>query len=231
MLPLAAILGSCLLVLCPSTHSVPWAIQTAALQSPPSSPEQPAGASRQNSTARPESAQTDQQGNHDQSASPQQTQVPSATPCPEKAVPDSAAKADCQPATSVTSKTRKQNRAQKAAAPSGSTPTGSTPTGSTPTKTVVRNGSTSDPTVEISPSRSQQQNSQALQNTNRLLATSDANLKKLSGRQLSSSQRDTVNQIKSYMEQAKKAANAGDVQRAYNLAFKANLLSADLAGH
>jgi len=64
-----------------------------------------------------------------------------------------------------------------------------------------------------------------------LLATSDANLKKISGRQLNASQQDTVKQIKSYMDQAKKAATGGDVQRAYNLAVKANLLSAELAGH
>jgi len=96
---------------------------------------------------------------------------------------------------------------------------------------VVRNGSTSDPTVELSPSRDQQHASQELQKTNQLLATSDANLKKISGRQLSPSQQDTVNQIKSYMEQARKAASSGDLQRAHNLAFKANLLSADLAGH
>jgi len=40
-----------------------------------------------------------------------------------------------------------------------------------------------------------------------------------------------VKQIKSYMEQAKGAAKDGDVQRAYNLAVKANLLSAELAEH
>jgi hypothetical protein len=33
------------------------------------------------------------------------------------------------------------------------------------------------------------------------------------------------------MEQATAAKNSGDVQRAYNLAVKANLLSAELAGH
>ena len=66
--------------------------------------------------------------------------------------------------------------------------------------------------------------------TDQLLASSDANLKKISGRQLSDGQQDTVKQIKSYMEQAKVAKDDGDVQRAYNLAMKANLLSAELAG-
>jgi len=70
-----------------------------------------------------------------------------------------------------------------------------------------------------------------MESTNQLLATSDANLKKIAGRQLSESQQDTVKQIKTYMEQAKNAANGGDLQRAYNLAVKANLLSAELVGH
>jgi hypothetical protein len=70
-----------------------------------------------------------------------------------------------------------------------------------------------------------------MESTNQLLATSDANLKKVSGRPLNASQQDTVKQIKSYIDQAKNAAKAGDAQRAYNLAVKANLLSAELAGH
>jgi len=63
------------------------------------------------------------------------------------------------------------------------------------------------------------------------LASSDENLKKIAGRQLSTSQQDTVKQIKTYMEQANAANKDGDVQRAHNLAVKANLLSADLVGH
>jgi hypothetical protein len=39
-----------------------------------------------------------------------------------------------------------------------------------------------------------------------------------------------VKQTKSYMDQAKKALDDGDLQRAYNLALKANLLSAELVG-
>jgi len=40
-----------------------------------------------------------------------------------------------------------------------------------------------------------------------------------------------VKQIKSYLEQANKAAKDQDWQRAHNLAVKANLLSAELVGH
>jgi hypothetical protein len=85
--------------------------------------------------------------------------------------------------------------------------------------------------VELAPDVSQQQASREIESTNQLLATSDANLKKISGRQLSANQVDTVKQIKSYMEQAKTAVNDGDAQRAYNLAVKAKLLSTELVGH
>ncbi|HXW90577.1 MAG TPA: hypothetical protein VEK33_08520 [Terriglobales bacterium] len=97
-----------------------------------------------------------------------------------------------------------------------------------PVKTVVRNGGTSDTKVAISPGMSDQQASQKLENTNRLLSSTDANLKQIAPRQLSASQQDTVKQIKSYMDQAKVAESNGDVERAYTLASKANMLSADL---
>ena len=72
---------------------------------------------------------------------------------------------------------------------------------------------------------------QQSENTKQLLAASDLNLNKISGRQLTPTQQDTVKQIKSYMEQSRNARDDGDVQRAYNLALKANLLSAELVGH
>ena len=84
--------------------------------------------------------------------------------------------------------------------------------------------------MDLSPAPSSQEASR-LETYNQLMATADANLQKISDRQLSASQQDTLKQIKSYMEQAKGAAKDGDVQRAYNLAVKANLLSAELAGH
>lgn len=95
---------------------------------------------------------------------------------------------------------------------------------------MVRNGGATEPPAQLSQSLNQQQASRELQSTNQLLATTDGNLKKIAGRQLSPSQQDTVGQIKSYVLQAKTAANSGDLQRAHNLAFKANLLSAELAG-
>jgi hypothetical protein len=99
----------------------------------------------------------------------------------------------------------------------------------TPEKKVVRNGGTTDPAVQLAPGMSPEQASSQRQNTTQLLAATDANLKQISSRQITSGQQASVSQIRKYMEQAKTAEQAGDVQRAQNLASKALLLSDDLA--
>jgi len=136
-------------------------------------------------------------------------------PCPTSSDSNSAKPADCK---SASSKREKRQHAQPVAS-----------SGAGPTKTVIRNGSTPDPTVAISPDLSDQEASRKLNSTDRLLASADANLKQIASRPLSAAQEDTVKQIKVYMEQARTAAKNGEVQRAYTLANKANMLSADLA--
>jgi hypothetical protein len=112
---------------------------------------------------------------------------------------------------------------------SDKTATPASPPGDAPAKTVIRNGSAVDPPVDLSPKPGPQAPKQA-EDTRRLLASTEDNLKKISGRPLSESDQDTVKQIETYIDQAKKATEE-DPQRAYNLAVKANLLSAELAGH
>jgi len=94
---------------------------------------------------------------------------------------------------------------------------------------VVRNGGTSEPIVAISPAETQQQAIQELSTTNQLLADADANLRELSGRQLTADDEGTVQQIQLYMQQARAAVKNGEAQRAYILANKADMLSTDLA--
>ena len=98
-------------------------------------------------------------------------------------------------------------------------------------KKVVRNGSTGDPAVQLSPGLSQQQSSAQRRNVSQLLSTTDTNLKKLAGREISSSQKETVEQIQQYVQQAKAASDAGDMERAHNLAVKARVLSEELLKH
>ncbi len=151
-----------------------------------------------------------------------QNPPPDATPKPENPRPDSTGK---KPAGKVPSpngvKTAKHSRKHKPAAQPASGPS----------KTVVRDGSTTDPIIQISPSVTEEEASHERQNTDQLLASTDANLKKVSGRPLNSSQQDMVNQIRNYIEQAKAASDARDLQRAHNLAFKAHLLSDELVNH
>jgi hypothetical protein len=100
-----------------------------------------------------------------------------------------------------------------------------------PTKVIVNNGGASDSSAQLSPGVSAQQASVQRQNTNLLLSTTESNLKVAAGRQLNASQQDTVTQVREYIKQAKASADAGDLQRAHNLAFKAKLLSDELAKH
>ena len=141
-------------------------------------------------------------------------------PCADTAKSGSSSTPNCTPAVSQKKRRKKQNPTPAASAPAEG-----------PTKTVVRNGSTTDPTVELSPGLPSHQASQQIRATDQLLASTDANLKALSARQLNTGQQDTVNQIKSFMEQSRTASRNGDVQRAYTLANKANMLSADLKSH
>jgi hypothetical protein len=114
---------------------------------------------------------------------------------------------------------------------SGKKPAGKKKPTSSPTKRVVRNGGTADPTVQLAPGVSQKQASIELQETSHLLALTDANLKNLSRRQLSTNQQNVVSQIQQFMEQSHQAADQGDPVRAHTLAVKAHLLSDDLMKH
>ncbi len=213
---LAFILAMCLLPW-PQARIVPSVQAIATLQSGPAQ-EQPSNSSPQSSPAQPTA---DQPVVHDQSATPPQPPA-TTSPCPEKTQPTKGA--NCKPGESTGAKTSKHRRTHKAVAPAD------TPAEAGPTKKVVRNGGVDDSTVDLS-GLSQQQVDHQIELTNQLLANSEADLKKISGRQLNANEQDAVKQIKSYLEQARKAVSDRDVHRAHNLAVKANLLSAELVGH
>jgi hypothetical protein len=96
-------------------------------------------------------------------------------------------------------------------------------------KRVIHRGGTVEPTTQLAPGMTQEQAARQRQNTNKLLASTDASLQKLSGRLLTKDEQDTVAQIRRFMQQVKTADAAGDLQRAYKLAVKAHLLSDALA--
>jgi hypothetical protein len=119
-------------------------------------------------------------------------------------------------------------------APSGAGTTGnaataatsSAPTNCPPSKVIVRQGGTAEPSIQLgggAASASQQRDT-----ANQMLGTTEANLKKIAGRQLTSDQQNMVNQIRQFKEQSKAALGDGDLDRARTLAWKAQVLSEEL---
>lgn len=90
---------------------------------------------------------------------------------------------------------------------------------------VVHRGGTAEPTTQLAPGITDEQAARQRENTNQLMASTDASLAKLSGRQLTQDEQETVSQIRKFMEQVREADKNGDLQRAYKLAVKAHLLS------
>jgi hypothetical protein len=95
-----------------------------------------------------------------------------------------------------------------------------------PQKKIVKDGGMSEPTVQL---KSDTQNtSDQVSTTEQLRVATEDNLKKITGRELSASQQQTVAQIKLFMDQSKTAVAEGDAERGHNLAMKARLLSDEL---
>jgi hypothetical protein len=94
-----------------------------------------------------------------------------------------------------------------------------------PSKVIVRQGGTSEPAIQLAGGDdSSKTRGDATQN----LATAEANLQKIAGRDLTPGQRDMVTQIGKFMDQSKAATAAGDLERARTLAWKAQTLSEEL---
>ena len=91
----------------------------------------------------------------------------------------------------------------------------------------MRQGGTSEPSIQLAGGAAAQ-TSHERDTANQMLGTTEANLKTLAGRQLSPNQQDMVNQARQFMEQSKAAVDAGDLERARTLAWKAQLLSEEL---
>jgi hypothetical protein len=115
--------------------------------------------------------------------------------------------------------------AATATAPPSATSTA--PTNCPPPKVIVRQGGTTEPSIQLAGGAAGQ-TSHERDTANQMLGTTEANLKKVAGRQLSPNEQDMVNQARQFMEQSKAAVAAGDLERARTLAWKAQLLSEEL---
>jgi len=96
-------------------------------------------------------------------------------------------------------------------------------------KVIVRNGGAKEGSAQLTPATSPVQAQQQRASTASLLAATDANLKRVAGRQLTPAQQSMIDEIHTYMRQAKAAAASADTNRAQTLAYKARLLSDELA--
>lgn len=97
-----------------------------------------------------------------------------------------------------------------------------------PKKVIVRQGSTTEPSIEVVGGAEGRQASDERNTAITMLEASEANLKKMEGTQLNSSQQDMVKQVREFMDQSKAATSAGDLDQARTLAWKAQLLSEEL---
>jgi hypothetical protein len=100
-----------------------------------------------------------------------------------------------------------------------------------PQKVVVRRGGTTEALPQMAPAVPGSQESSERRKSGQLLTATEANLKKLGDRKLSSEQQATVAQIRQFMDQSRAALDEGDVTQGYNLAYKANVLSEELNKH
>jgi hypothetical protein len=96
-----------------------------------------------------------------------------------------------------------------------------------PEKTIVRQGGISEQSIQLAGGSAGDQ-AQKRDAANQMIAATEQNLYKLTGRQLSNAERDSVIQIRQFVDQSKTALTAGNLERAQTLAWKAKLLSQDL---
>jgi hypothetical protein len=165
--------------------------------SPQQSPTRQESAPTEQQAQPPQEQQTQPSGTKAPVDTPATTQPPSSTPTPT--------------ASAKQSSSRKKHSSKVAADESQ--------------KKVIHRGGTVEPTTQLTSGTTEEQAVKQRQTINQLQATTEASLQKLSSRQLTKDEQDTVVQIRRFMQQAKAADTTGDLQRAYKLAVKARLLS------
>lgn len=145
------------------------------------------------------------------------------------AEPSNAAKANPPGSTQVPQNPAQPNSAPPKDGTGNSAPSSKpSPENCPPAKTVIKEGGTSEPAIQLLGSKGTDVASRQRTTTDQLLESTEDDLKKVAGRQLSSSQQEMVNQIREFVQQSRAAEAAGDTERARNLARKAHLLSDEL---
>jgi hypothetical protein len=168
------------------------------------------------------------------SAQPTSPQVPASNPkasaakkvrSKKKEDPPAAA---CDPAP-ANSNAQGSNPATASPQPGGaqSSPATTPPKNCPPEKTIVRQGGITEQSIQLAGGSAGDQ-AQKREAANQMIVATEQNLYRLTGRQLSNAERDSVIQIRQFVEQSRTALAAGNLERAQTLAWKAKLLSQDL---
>lgn len=130
--------------------------------------------------------------------------------------------ANCNAASTQTSASKSTSPSQATDAPKQA------PSPCPPSKVIVRQGSTSDSSIELVGGAAGSQASDERKTAIEMLGIAETNLKKMDDSQLNSSQQDMIKQVHQFMDQSKAATSAGDLDQARTLAWKAQLLSEEL---
>jgi hypothetical protein len=201
----------------PHGHIIP------AAQTQPA-PEQPSAPPPQNSTASPAQSSAQDATGKSKPPNTSKSSPPHAQPAKK---PSQGKKNPCDGAASrsATSKGSRPNHATDAA---GKNSASAAVSPCPPKKVIVRQGSTSDPSIEVVGGAEGRQASDERNTSIQMLETTEANLKKMEGTQLDSNQQDMVKQVREFMDQSKAASSAGDLDQARTLAWKAQMLSEEL---
>lgn len=179
----------------------------------------------QNQNSIPAATQ-DQQSSTPQTQTPEQNRVNSAAPAQatsnakpqaskKKQKKASSAKSNCLP------DSPKSPSGQKTTSATGSSGSADCP----PKKTIVSHGGTSEPSIQLAGG---DQASQQKDSTNQILQSTEENLKKITGKQLTPDQQNMADQARQFITQSKSAEATGDLDRAHNLAWKAQVLAQEL---
>jgi len=167
------------------------------------------------------------------SAQPQSAQAPASNPksgaakkvrSKKKVIPS----AECDPAP-ANSNAPGSNPATASPEPGGaqSSPATAPSKNCPPEKTIVRQGGITEQSIQLAGGSAGDQ-AQKRNAASQMIAATEQNLYKLTGRQLSNAERDSVIQIRQFVDQSRTALTAGNLERAQTLAWKAKLLSEDL---
>lgn len=219
-------------------------VAQASTQSPPANA--PVNSASQNQNPPSSSSQSPSQNPAPQNSpttSPAQTATPATAQAPagqNRPQPAHPVRHKKKPATSDCTNAAVASGTSSSAAPSssGAAPakgssgadsgTPPAPTNCPPPKVIVRQGGTRETSIQLAGGAGGDQAAQQRDTANRMLGTAEENLKKMEGRQLTTSQRDLVSQIHQFIDESRSAVKAGELDRARTLAWKAQTLSEEL---